>query len=241
MRVVVVAVLTLAAAPVAQAQTESARAVVDSFFATSKAGRWERAAGYLDMEAFTRYFRQLVNMARSELPEPELTAEDLMARDSTMPRAVAEWEVQRRQRYATRRPFHDFSEEFIGITTFRALDALTPTEAAVRWIEAQDPGARWRRYLASRNCAGVPQEALLRANPFDPVVLGAVEVNDSTAYALTTTAEFERSAALDDRMPPSTVLLRRRSGAWRIVANHSIASGSGFMAMSMECAPAKSR
>lgn len=236
-----VALVVLLPLSIAQAQTDSPRAVADSFYAATSAGRWERAAEYLDMEAFTRFLRQRVNSARSQLPPPPMTVDNLMAMDSTMPRAVAEWQIDQRRRFTDARKFHDFSEEFFGITTFRALDALSPLEGAVRWLEAQDPGARMRRQIEERKCPGSDPSAL--PTPAVPAtrVLAVVELTDSTAYALTTSDSYTTRTALEDRMPPTAVLLRRRSGAWRMVPNHWLMNGRGTMFLSVQCEPARVR
>lgn len=237
-KVVTIALLGLAPLSTAKAQQESARAVADSFFAATAAGRWERAAGLLDLQTFARQLRQQVNFARSALPQPPVTAEVLMARDTTLPRAVAEWQVQRFQRY-TSRPFHDFSEQYFGITTFRALEALSPEEGAVRWLEAQDPGARWRRYVDSLKCPEATRESLRELAPKARIVLGVVEVNDSTAWALT--SNDYPGARLEDRPPPSAVLLRRLAGEWRMVPGHWLLSSTAVSILSERCPQPKPR
>jgi hypothetical protein len=111
---------------------------VDSFFAAIASERWAIAANYLDLESFARYLRDRVNDARSAVPMRPTTVEDLMAADSTLPRAVAEWQIARFRGASASRAFHDFSYEFAGITTFQALQELTP--AVVPMVEANDPG-----------------------------------------------------------------------------------------------------
>src|SRR4051812_14317140 len=77
----------------------SVRAVVDSFFAAVSAEKWESAATFLDLARFDSYFNQVVSNARTALPPPQMTVETMMASDSTMPRAVAEWEMERMKKY----------------------------------------------------------------------------------------------------------------------------------------------
>src|SRR6185436_1511903 len=84
-----VASLGLARTSEGQSPNERAvRAVVDSFFTAIKRERWDSAAALLDLTGFETYFKQQVSSARSALPEREMTVEDMMATDSTMPRAV---------------------------------------------------------------------------------------------------------------------------------------------------------
>lgn len=234
-----VALVALVPFSAAWAQTESARAVADSFFAATAAARWERAAGLLDMQTFARQLRQQVRFARSALPQPPVTAEALMASDTTMPRAVAEWQVAKFSQIAGARAFHDFSDQYIGITSFRALEALSPEEGAVRWLEAQDPGARMRRMAAASNCPGDSSQSMRVPAAPPRRVLGVVEVSDSTAYVLTS-IEYG-GVSLEDQPPPSAVLIRRRAGEWRVVPNHWLLSGGSVAFSSVICSPTRRR
>lgn len=105
-------------------------AAVDSFVAAIASERWAIAANYLDLESFAQFLRDRVNDARSRVPKRPITVEDLMAADSTLPRAVAEWQIARFRDASGSPAFHDFSNEFAGITTFRALQDLTPTRCS---------------------------------------------------------------------------------------------------------------
>src|SRR5687768_10116133 len=118
------------------------RARADRFTAANAADRTQVRLSYLVAARFTRYLRDRLHNARSAVPMRPTTVEDLMAADSTLPRAVAEWQIARFQ--SVSRPFNDFSNEFAGITSFRALQELTPAEGAARWLEANDPSARLR-------------------------------------------------------------------------------------------------
>src|ERR1051326_5827656 len=79
----------------AQRPTEQQiRAVADSFYAAINAERWADAAKLLDMDRFRVVFKQAQDNYRFRpIFAPPVTAEDLMASDSTMPRAVAEWQA----------------------------------------------------------------------------------------------------------------------------------------------------
>lgn len=226
------------AAVQAHAQTPLApKAVADSFFAANRTERWASAAAYLDMDAFARLLRERVNVARMTRAQPPMSVETLMAQDSTMPRAVAEWQVERMRRYGATRPFDDFSQDFIGITSLRALEALTPAEGAVRWLEAQDPNATWRRAIAKLKCAQASADSLRTFSLFTRSVLAAVEVNDSTAYALTTIDVFGNAMGGDDSPPPDLVLMRRKVGAWRVVPSLWLMRGMNMGFGRPQCAP----
>lgn len=234
--------LTAARSVPAQAQTPLApKAVADSFFAATRAERWGHAASYLDMDAFARLLRERVAVARMTRAEPPMSVETLMAQDSTMPRTVAEWQVERMRRYGATRPFDDFSQDFIGITSLRALEALTPAEGAVRWLEAQDPNATWRRAIAKLKCAQVSADSLRTFSLFTRSVLAAVEVNDSTAYVLTTIDAFGNAERGEDAPPPDLVLLRRKAGAWRVVPTLWLMRGMNMAFGGPQCAPGNQR
>lgn len=227
--------LTVAVGRAQSPRPLSARATADSFFAAIRAERWSAAAAHLDRTAFARMLRDRVNAARVALPSPGFTVESLLAADSTLPRAVAEWQVAQAQRYAVSRPFHDFSDEFAGVTSFRALQALTPEEGAVRWLEAQDPSGRWRRAMAELKCPQPVPDSLRTWSPFARAVIGVAEVNDSTAYALTTVLWDEAEDA--DGPPPAAVRLRRRNGAWRLEPRPWLLTGMNIGWSSPQCAP----
>ena len=98
--------------------------------------RWDSAAALIDLHAFEPSFRQQVSFSPSQLPQPDPTIEELMARDSTMPRAVAEWQIAQMKRARAGREFGDYTYEFAGITTQHALLTMTVPAAAARWLAA---------------------------------------------------------------------------------------------------------
>jgi hypothetical protein len=210
------------------------RAVVDSFFAALASERWLVAANYLDLPSFGLFLIDRVNAARSAVPMRPPTVEDLMAADSTLPRAVAEWQIARFRVAGDSRPFNDFSHEFAGITSFRALQDLTPLEGATRWLEANDPGSRLRRSLAALKCPGLTIDSLRSWIPFSFRTVGVAQLNDSTAYVLTArTLEGADSGMY--AQTPSTLLLRRRRDGWQISPNITMLSGNHFVAVDPQC------
>jgi hypothetical protein len=84
----------------AQARDERAvRAVVDAFFAAVEREQWDSAVTFIDLPRLEPALKQRISWARGTLPAPPMTAEQLMATDSTMPRAVAEWEAMRSNKF----------------------------------------------------------------------------------------------------------------------------------------------
>ena len=224
------------AATPAVAQTATGRpaprAVVDSFFAALGSERWSVAAIYLDLQSFARFLTERVNTARAAVPVRPTTVEDLMAADTTLPRAVAEWQIARFRVTSGSRPFNDFSDEFAGITSFRALADLTPLEGAARWLEANDPGNRLRRSLAALKCPGLVIDSLRNWIPYAFRTVGTAQVNDSTAYVLTA-RDFADSGMYAPT--PSTLLLRRRREGWQISPTITMLSGNDFVAVDAQC------
>lgn len=142
-------VLAMASTPaVARGQmaTERAvRAVVDSFFDAVRREQWDSAAKFIDLAGFEPHLKQIIGNARSALPPREMTIEDIMARDSTMPRAVAEWELAQSKKYAAMSPaFGDMSNEFAGVRSQQELFSLKLPEAVARWLEAKDERTEMR-------------------------------------------------------------------------------------------------
>jgi hypothetical protein len=202
--------------------TSAARAAVDSFFAGVAAERWTDAARWLDMERFAAFFKQTVSSTRAELPPPKMTVERLMANDSTMPRAVAEWQLSRMRQYEDSEPFNYLSRQFAGIRTQREFFALTPAEAAARWLEAEDPRTIVRHVWRQMKCkTAIPTEMLQHQRP---TVLGAV-VADSMAYIVVRRLETDSSdAAL--MIAPEVIVARRTAAGWRVAPQLGLVSGA---------------
>ena len=211
--ITLVAALGIARTSEGQSPNERAvRAVVDSFFAAIKREKWDSAAALLDLRGFEPYFKERVSSARSALPQREMTVEDMMANDSTMPRAVAEWEIARMNKYRGMQAFGDMSHEFAGVYTQHELFALSVPEAASRWLEAQDERTQMREAFRRSGCSPtiIPPEfpAAKRS------VLAVALSDDSTAYVVHS----------DDRFGPTqfgaeserVMVVRRRGGRWRI-------------------------
>jgi hypothetical protein len=204
----------------AQSPPERAvRAVVDSFFAFVEREKWDSAAALIDLPRFEPYFKQAVRNARSALPQREMTVEDMMASDSTMPRAVAEWELERQKRYAGAR-FGDISSEFAGVTTQQALFALALPEAAARWLEAQDARAQLREAWARAGCslATLPRVLSMFSTH---VVLATARGDDSTAFAVHNDGPSFRDP--DGMFGTERVMILHRTGRrWRIEPRHDL-------------------
>jgi hypothetical protein len=219
------------------AADRAVRAVVDSFFAAVAREQWDSAVALIDLPRFEPFFKQHVANARTMLPQREMTVEDMMAADSTMPRAVAEWEVQLRKRYSPP-AFGDMSHEFAGVKTLHALFALTLPEAAARWLQAQDERTEQRESLARSNC---PLSVIMSATFPSPahVVYAVARADDSTAYVVHGDDRFTNDAA--SLFGAERVMVLHRSGArWRIEPRRNLLRPDNFAyARSTECPKSK--
>lgn len=229
-----VALAILCAAPrIAAAQSPAevqVRAVADSFFAATATERWSAAAKLLDMGAFDRIFRDAQGNARANLPSHVLTVEELMANDSTMPRAVAEWEVARNAKYH-HDPYEFLTWEFSRVSTPREFLALTADEAAQRWLEAQDFRYLARQAWKRSGCPGEMPASIAPATDRHSI-LGVAIGNDSTAYVIHATASGGFGFDVPG-LPPSVMVVTKRHSLWRISPNNL--RGEGGIGFGLQC------
>jgi hypothetical protein len=196
----------------AQSRNERAvRAVVDSFFAAVQREQWDSAATFIDLPRFEPFLKAQVSSARSALPVPPVTAEQFMASDSTMPRAVAEWEAARSNRFHTAYRFDDYSSQFAGVTSQHMLFSLTLPDAAARWIAARDERVILREM---RRRAGCLLGDLLAAPPMVTRSIVAIAFrDDSTALVIVTDDRFKDDSFIGgERIAP----VHRTAAGWRI-------------------------
>jgi hypothetical protein len=212
--------------------------VADSFFAATHDARWSDAARFLDLEAVATMRDGYVRMNSNQKPPRKLTAEFFLQSDSTMPRAVAEYQARRFNE--TTRPTDLVAYEYARVPSVDSLAHLSPADAAARWLEARDE--RWvvrLGMLESRNLGCMPVdsiEAFVAAmRPPAEHVVGTV-VDDSIAYVLHGPARGgdamaprtapdsvrpsragRRRGAQSYLVPPAITTLRRVGAAWRIV------------------------
>jgi len=215
----------------------SARAAADSFFALVAREKWDSAAAMIDLKRFEPYFKTVVSNTRGAIPQRPMTVEDLMANDSTMPRAVAEWQISQMKKAGADEQFGYLSYEFAGVTTPRDLFALTIPAAAARWLEAQDGRTQMRESWRRQGCA---MSDLPAFPPAKHTVLATALVDDSTAYIVHT----------DDRFGSETpygisgervMKLHRVNHRWLIEAREDLLrpAGTSFGGFGFECPNAR--
>jgi hypothetical protein len=224
----------LMAAPVAHAQSTEerpVRAVVDSFFTRVSREDWHGAATLLDLVRFESFLKTQVAQARSALPTPPMTADMLMVQDSTMPRAVAEWEAERSNRFARERHFDDYSHEFAGITSQRDLFALTVPDAAARWLQAKDIRSALRESMRRGGC---PLAEIASVPPVVHRILAVGRRDDSTTYVVHTD-DLSQSAGPYLIGGERVMVLHRGAGGWAIEPREDLL-GPLNMAFDSDCA-----
>jgi hypothetical protein len=207
--------LSLGAAGPVTAQVGTAtdvRAYADSFFLAVSNGRWIEAAGMLRLKSFDRYLKQAIGDARNASAMPRIRPEELMKQDSTLPRAVAEWQAAKFQLNSPDLSA-DLASAFAHTGTVDELAALTTLDGAARWLEAGDPRYRVQVAWKRRGCSGdVPPEMVRKTN-FR--VLGIALENDSTAYVV-----YSRQQGADvstsSSEGPLVMQVFRESSTWRI-------------------------
>jgi hypothetical protein len=193
---------------------------VDSFLAAVRRGTVSGCRALAGHEQLPAILRANRVVGTRVAPEPPMTVESLMAQDSTMTRAVAEWQVSKMRQYADSEPFAYLSHQFARVRTQRELFALTPDEAAARWIEAQDPRTAMRELATVGVQAAHSRRATARARAGIPGIV----VADSLAYALFD-REFVALAPLVERRSSSRAT---DAAGWRIAPQYGLLTGGAF-------------
>ena len=136
-----------------------------------------------------------------------------MAQDSTMPRAVAEWQIAQTKRMGASEPLAYWSYEFAGIATQRDLFALTIPAAAARWLEAQDGRTMMRTAWRQQGCSLLDLPDFPSAKR---MVLAMAVVDDSTAYVVHTDDRFGVTDPENLFFGERVMRLHRVNGLWLI-------------------------
>jgi hypothetical protein len=231
---ILVQVLLLCATRTASAQSQTPAQVAQAFFNALAAERWRDAASLLDLESFDAYRKDVVKNARHPYPTTDFTAEMLLKHDSTMPRAVAEYQAAQMKR------FRDDSasvigREFANTRSPGELESLSVLDAAARMLEAVGPRYQVRQAMSElpKVCRDSAKKALPKFVVLPDSVLGVV-VRDSVAHVLHERSGFRVIGQIADTsleqpahrmaartrdwisMPPAVMELRRVRGRWLI-------------------------
>lgn len=232
--IIVIGVLGAPAAAQDLANDSAAvRSIASAFLAAVDAHDWKAAAGFLDVTPLEREREMQARNARSNMLRSQITVEDIMSRDSTMPRAAAEYQLaQIRKQMGQRRNYLDL--EFADMTDPDSLLTLPIERVAERWLLAQTEDYRLLRALrASPGCAAVADSLMAQRPDSRHAILGVI-VRDSIAYVA-----FDRRASAPTpdlgfySEPPPMLTLHRVGATWWILPrNQFLRRGSAGIAVS---------
>jgi hypothetical protein len=246
-RLVLLVGLLVVATPGARASSaqsgtssDSIGAVADSFFRATEQERWRDAARLIDLATFGALRDQeLANMRSARKRMHQVTPEELMKFDPRMPRVVASYQAARANEQLGRNDW--LSHEYANVSSADSLAALSPLDAAARWLEARDSRYMMRQALvAQRDHCEVPDSILEQTVHLTRPThrrLGTVAA-DSLAYVLYTedlppepdsaSAKAlharQRSAGATYVISPPVLTLRRVSGQWRIAPSFGMST-----------------
>jgi hypothetical protein len=201
----------------ADREHQTPAAVLDSFFQALADERWTDAAGLLDPAELDAYrFQAAAGMRRRPR---DLTVDDLLRTDSQMPRAVAEYEVERTK--ARRATYGDYlGREFAGVHDAAQLESLPVRDLVIRWLQAQHPALRLREQLRLMGCPPPPGlDSAFRLGALN--VVGTILRSD-TALVLFRSPwrPFPDSGFFGSG--PQVAHLKREGSQWRILPRHDL-------------------
>jgi len=196
-------------------------AVLDSFFQALAAERWTDAARLLDPADLDAYRFQVAAGMRQR--PRDLTVDDLLRADSQMPRAVAEYEVERTR--ARRATYGDYlGHEFADVHDAAQLESLPVPELVIRWLQAQHPAQRLREALRRRGCPTPPGiDSAFRLAALN-VVASVVRGDTALVLFRSPWRPFPDSGFFGQS--PQIAHLKREGTEWRILARHDLVQPS---------------
>ena len=197
------------------------QATVRRFFGAVARQEWDHAAGFLDIGVFLGLREELMRHART--PPQLMTPEAWLATDSTMPRAVAEYQARRMAELHEMDPPALFPE-FDGVESVEAFAAMSAVELAVAWLKANDFATHLLRFFDRNGCLAPPAfDTWRRERVVD--ILGAALPAPDTAFVLFydqgRRPQGSPAAALR-QMGPRTAHLTLQAGTWRILPRHDL-------------------
>lgn len=136
-----------------------------------------------------------------------------MRQDPSMPRAVAEYNVEQMRRFKAQTPMPPILE-YPTIPSLDSLRALAPLDLAATWLRGHDYREQYREDVQRMRCV----DSLALVTP-PSEVLGVVQASDSTAYVLYTEPGWQVSKEIPYADRPLVAHLRRGAAGWRILLN----------------------
>ena len=229
-RSILLGAATLAAslAPLA-AQTRGPEAATRAFFSALVERRWLDASRLVDPETRQRFKQGELRFAAEVARGPQIpTIDDLLKRDPSLPRAVAEYQIQQHQRMV-KQMGDPLADEMVGVGSAQDIRALPDAEVLARWLEAHDVIYQAKRVAGARG-EQIPPDALqdLQRNPTRYEVVGAVPDGDEQSQVVFRTIRpvgelpsdappEAREAMVEASRQLDVITVRRSGGSWAIV------------------------
>jgi hypothetical protein len=227
----VIAALALFGAPVSRLTAQSVAepmAVAQRYLNAVRTSDWETVLQLTDANSIWEWATlQRANLRpqkRSER-EPE-TVETMMRRDSTLPRAVAEYFMSQRTMFADR-PDLDLAIQFADVRRLSQLDSLSDGELFTRSLRAKRYEYMWATAMERMGCTEAPPPPETGADK----VLGVALLHDGKAMALyvpwtLTSVQVSDDADMDFAIEYLRLVQTR--GGWRVLAGRNARNGGGF-------------
>ncbi len=192
--------------------TDAAEAVVRRAFEAHAAMQWDAVAALMHPEALRRF--HLAKVEHHRMRE-QFESRPVDERSSSgMPAEVRAWLDEQKKSHAIEHA-SGVAADFAGVSSLAELEALSSTDAFVRWLEAHDARSQLRRHHEAAGRTIPPEFPVAELHPTNRIV-GSVAENDSTVQVLYRTGlpdEAHRDSELD-RLAIATV--RRSAEGWRI-------------------------
>ena len=133
------------------------------------------------------------------------------------------------------------SYQFSGVRTVEELRQLTPVQAAVRFLQAQDLRVQVRERARQSGCGDLQSTGVMPPFAFHRIIATAL-ASDTVAYVLHDDGMFTSGWEGAGPLDPMVMQLRWRGGAWLIVPSRMLLgrTGTGF-AMQTSCDTSASR
>lgn len=207
-------------------------AVASAYFAALEKKEWGLAVDLMDLGEFERYLRDLINMP--QIVMRPMTVEQYMKGDSTIPRAVAEWMVERSNTARKSQAEYEL-REFADVDSLAQLGRMTSYEAATRWLRARDPDYIISRAVGSSGCDTTAIVQMIRQISPKRRVYGAVETSPYGALAIYGPERpLGPSPTWSGR--PSLLELRRGAQGWKVYWSQMLGNEIGAMGFgNMSC------
>jgi hypothetical protein len=174
---------------------------------------WRGIAALCDAESLESFKADLLAKLSPDMNLlPKLSATELMKAVPSMPRAVAEYEIQRfREQFDPRKRMR---EELPSVKSVDALEAMSASEVYVAWLDGRSFKREIDRNLEHKRMnRATANEVIAEGAPrvlAEP--LGFVDDGASVRYVI-----FRRD--IGDKRPGTLMLRRQSDGGWLLVAD----------------------